>query len=143
MGLTQKLAVPDLISQEKFSEIMAVASGIPGSDAIQMAWQTGLAVKGISGAIVSVLAALIPTISLVCLVSAGLKLVQPKILSKFFDGVNPALAIMLVFTAISLFPKAMSVVPVAIALIALLMLSLNVPIPICLVVAGLIGVFFL
>lgn len=103
-GLTQKLAVPTLISQDKFAQFVAISSGIPGSDAIQMAWQVGYEVAKIKGAIVAVLGALTPCILLVSLVMIGLQYIQPTTLSKFMNGVKPALILLLITTAIGILP---------------------------------------
>jgi len=144
IGLTQKLIVPDLVNQEKFSEMVAITSGIPGSDAMQMAWQTGFAVKGFLGAFVAILGALIPCLFLVSLIMFSLKLIQPKLLNKFFVGVNPALAVMLTFTAISLLPvKQINPISLTILGVSIIMFLLKVPVTICLITAGLIGILFL
>ena len=142
VGLTEKLVVPNLITHEKFSEILAISSGMPGSDAVQMAWQIGYATKGITGAFISVLGALIPCILMVVLAMIGLSFFSPKILAKFFDGVKPALAIFLVMTAFGMFPHTgMVMKSVIIAIIVIPMFYFKLPILLILVLSGLIGLF--
>lgn len=46
IGLTRQLVVPTFVSADKFNQILAISSGIPGSDAIQMAYQVGYVYKG-------------------------------------------------------------------------------------------------
>jgi chromate transporter len=144
IGLTQQLIVPDMVSKSKFSEMVAITSGIPGSDAMQMAWQTGYEVSGVLGAIVSVVGALIPTLLLVSIVVMGIKYIDAKVLSKFFSGVNPVLAVMLVMTAISLLPaNKFDVVPLSILLLSVILFLFKIPLIVCLLIGGAIGALFL
>lgn len=142
VGLTEKLVVPNLITHEKFLEILTISSGMPGSDAVQMAWQIGYAVKGIAGAFISVIGALIPCILVVTLAMIGLSFLSPKILTKFFDGVKPALALFLVITAFDILPHTgMVMKSLIIATIVIPLFYFKLPILLILVLSGLIGLF--
>lgn len=141
IGLTQKIVVPDLITQEQFVQSVSISVSIPGSDAIQMAYQIGYQVHGVSGAIVSILGALLPTILIITLILLGLRWVSPEILKAFFKGLAPAMAVFLIFTAITLFPKPINVFTFVVAFGAMVMIALKVPVSIILIVFGLIGIY--
>lgn len=142
IGLTKQLTVPDMIDEGKFSQILAITSGIPGSDAMQMAWQIGYVVKGIVGAIVSIVGALIPTLFLLSIVYFSMNFIDQKALSKFFAGVNPALAVLLVITAFGLM-KSYNNVNCIILLLVILLFYIKTPVIVVLLLSGILGVFLL
>lgn len=138
IGLTRQFVVPGMLSEDKFNQVFAISSGIPGSDAIQMAWQVGYCVKGFLGAIVAVIGALIPTIFLLGVVYFGMKFVSPKTLAKFFDGVNPALAVLLVSTALGIVKFNVNA-QLLILILAAVMIYCKIPVYFVLIASGLIG----
>jgi chromate transporter len=141
IGLTKQLVVPSLMTENEFIRIAAISSGIPGSDAVQMALQTGYKVAGILGAVVSVLGALIPCILLVSLVMIGVNLISPNILTSFFKGVATALAVLLVITAIQIIPTGVALWLVVICVCLTILLSLlKVPVILILLICGVIGI---
>ncbi|MFH0782934.1 MAG: chromate transporter [Pseudomonadota bacterium] len=140
IGLTKQLIVPTMISENDFSRIMAISSAVPGSDAIQMACQVGYLTHGFLGAVVAVLGALIPSLLLLILVLAGIHFIKPDILALFFDGVKPALAIMLIITAIGLI-KTSSYTAYTILIIAALLFAIKIPLPVLLIICGLLGIW--
>ena len=141
LGLTKELVVPKLVSESDFSRMIAVASGVPGSDAIQMAAQVGYSTYGILGSIIAVLGALIPCLLLLGIAMLGISYIKPEIMSKFFAGVNPALAVMLVLTAVSLFKFNGNYIQYIILIVAVVMFYFKVPLPILLILCGVMGVF--
>ena len=142
IGLTKQLVVPSMVDEAKFSQILAITSAIPGSDAIQMAFQIGYAVKGMLGAIISVVGALIPTISLLGVVYFSMNFIDQKSLSKFFSGVNPALAVLLVVTALGLM-KSYNSVNCIILFSAIIMMYFKIPLTVMLLLSGILGVVLL
>ena len=141
IGLTQKFVVPNIITPEKYNEIIAIASGVPGSDAIQIAWQVGFATHGFLGAIVATLGALTPCISLAIIVSMLFKYISIDIMKSFFKGVMPALAVFLVLTAFNLIPHTFSLFLIGIMLLTVVLLILKVPISVILIMCGIVGIF--
>lgn len=140
IGLTRQLVVPTFVSADKFNQILALSSGIPGSDAIQMAYQVGYVYKGFFGALIATLGALLPCIFLVTIFSFGLKFIDQEILAKFFKGINPALAITLLFTAINLYnPLQLDLGPTIIFCLAGSLFFLGIPIPVVLIMSGIFG----
>jgi chromate transporter len=143
LGLTKKLVVPEYVDEEAFNQMMALASGIPGSDAVQMAWQVGHHAHGWGGAGLAVVAALLPSIAIVTMFFMGMRFISPELLSKFFSGVNPALAVMLALTAWSLFKPSEGLPQIAILIVATIGFSLSVPAPLMLLACGLMGVLLI
>lgn len=143
IGISQKLLVPEILSQDKFNQIIAISTGVPGSDAIQIAWQVGYEVNGFLGAIIATCGALIPSILLVSIFLLGLKFISPVILKKFFSGVNPALSVFLIITALSLIPKDFQLFPAILIILTIGMFYLKIPLIIILVLCGIGGVFFM
>jgi chromate transporter len=121
--------------------MIAVASGIPGSDAVQMAIQVGYHVNGFVGASVALVGALLPCILLVFLTYVGFQFVDQAILAKFFKGINPALSVTLVVTAFGLFKPSGDITGLLIVAITAGLLFVGTPLPILLLAAGFIGVY--
>jgi chromate transporter len=140
LGLTKQLVVPGLMPETDFVEMAAVASGVPGSDAVQMALQVGYKLDGVVGAIVAILGALLPCILLVSVIMAGMKFIPTKILNAFFKGVTPALAVLLVITALQLVQGGVNWLIVGTAILALALFLLHVPVAVVLVACGVAGI---
>jgi chromate transporter len=140
IGLTKQLIVPALMPENEFIRIAAISMGIPGSDAIQMALQVGYYVSGVLGAVVSVIGALIPCILLVSLVIAGMNFIPDKVLSGFFKGVAPALAVLLFVTAVQLYKPGTAWLFVICAGVAAVLMLLKAPTILVLLSCGAIGV---
>ena len=139
IGLTKQLTVPGIVSEDKFSEIVAIASSVPGSDAMQMAWQIGYTSKGILGAAVATIAALIPTIVLLAAIYFSTSFINTKVLQQFFEGVKPALAVLLMFTAFGLASINNLSFQVIIAILACCLMLLKAPIAAVMLVCGIVG----
>jgi chromate transporter len=140
VGLTKQLVVPSMMTENDFIKIASISMGIPGSDAIQLALQTGYKISGISGAIISVIGALIPCILLVSLVMIGMNFIPNKVLTNFFKGVTPALAILLVITAFQLFKSGFNWLIVIYTGLAILLFYLKIPTILILIICGFIGI---
>jgi len=72
----------------------------------------------------------------------SMNFIDQKALSKFFAGVNPALAVLLVITALGLM-KSYSNVNCIILLLAVLMFYIKAPIIVVLLLSGVLGVILL
>jgi len=140
IGLTKQLVVPAMVPEDQFNHMLALASGIPGSDAIQMAWQVGFFANGVLGALIAVLGALLPCIILVAAFSIGIKFVDQTMLSKFFSGVNPALCLMLLVTAVGLYSPLAGVGPSVVFCVAAALMFIGTPMPFILIACGIIGI---
>ena len=140
LGLTKHLAVPAFITESDFVRITSLASATPGSDSIQMALQIGYKVAGVPGAIVSIIGALFPCILLIVLAMIGCSCVSGKTLDDFFKGVAPALAVLLVITAIQIFPGGITWMIALLCALALIMYLLKLPPALMMLVCGIVGI---
>jgi len=140
LGLTKHLAVPAFITETDFVRITSLACATPGSDSIQMALQIGYKVAGIPGAIVSVIGALLPCILLIVLVMIGCSFLAGKTLNDFFKGVAPALAVLLVITAIHIFPGGITWTIALLSVLAIIMYLLKLPPALMMLLCGIVGI---
>ena len=141
-GLTEKLTVPSMLSQERFNRIVAISAGIPGSDAVQMAWQVGFEVAKLPGALVSVLGALMPCIFLVVAATALTRLLPQGTMNNFFAGIKPALFFFLLIYAAQLITPVSGVFQwkfIAIFIMTAFLYTKNVNPFIIIITSGIIG----
>ncbi|WP_259391586.1 chromate transporter [Paenibacillus sp. 1011MAR3C5] len=88
------------IDDEEFGEILALANALPGPIATKMAAYLGYRLKGTAGAIVSVLAHIIPsTIAMLALLSAVQWLSGSAFIQGMIGAVIPVIAVMLAMMA--------------------------------------------
>lgn len=84
------------LSNDEFGEVLALANALPGPIATKMAAYLGYQQKKSIGAIVAVLAHILPTcIAMIALLSAVQYLSSSKIIAGMIAGVTPVIAVML------------------------------------------------
>lgn len=84
------------LSDDEFGEVLALANALPGPIATKMAAYLGYREKGVLGAIVAVLAHILPTcIAMIALLSAVTFLSSSKVVAGMIAGVTPVIAVML------------------------------------------------
>lgn len=84
------------LDDDEFGEVLALANALPGPIATKMAAYLGYREKGILGAIVAVLAHILPTsIAMVALLSVVTVLSSSKVVAGMIAGVTPVIAVML------------------------------------------------
>lgn len=84
------------LSDDEFGEVLALANALPGPIATKMAAYLGYREKGVLGAVVAVLAHILPTcIAMIALLSAVTFLSSSKIVAGMIAGVTPVIAVML------------------------------------------------
>jgi chromate transporter len=84
------------VKDEEFGEILALANALPGPIAPKMAAYLGYRKKGIPGAVVAVLAHILPTsIAMVALLGALYALRHSKVVAGMIGAVRPVIAVML------------------------------------------------
>lgn len=84
------------LSDDEFGEVLALANALPGPIATKMAAYLGYREKGVVGAIVAVLAHILPTcIAMIALLSAVTFLSSSKVVAGMIAGVTPVIAVML------------------------------------------------
>ncbi len=146
VGLLHQEAVGKLVTEQEFVQAVSFSSVLPGSDALQMAMYVGYHVDGLAGALAALLGSILPPTALMLGVVAVLhRLRREAWVSRFVEGLAPAVAMLMVYVAFKLmlggnggqltWPMLLLAVP---SLIALL---LDAPPPIVLLAAGMLGIW--
>ena len=147
VGLLYHEVVGRMVTEGQFVQAVGLSSVLPGSDALQLAMYIGYAVGGIPGGLVALAASILPPTIIILGVTMILYRIRRQAwISNFVDGLAPAISVLMLFTAWKIFEKGGSTgwQGWAIGLISLVaMFSQKVPERIVIIVAGLVGVFFL
>ena len=147
VGLLYHEVVGNMVTESQFVQAVGLSSVLPGSDALQLAMYIGYAVGGIPGGLVALLASILPPTVIILGVTMILhRLRREAWISNFIEGLTPAISMLMLFTAWKIFQKGGSTgwEGWAIGLVSLVgMFSKKAPERIVIVIAGLIGVFFL
>lgn len=147
VGLLYHETVGKLVTEGQFVQAVGLSSVLPGSDALQLAMYVGYAVGGIPGGFVALLASILPPTVIILGVTLILhRLRRQAWISNFVDGLAPAISVLMLFTAWKIFEKGGSTgwEGWAIGIVSLIaMLSDKIPERIVIIIAGIVGVFFL
>jgi chromate transporter len=147
VGLLYSEVVGKHITEGQFVQAVGFSSVLPGSDALQLAMYIGYAVGGIPGGLVALLASILPPTVIILGVTLILhRLRREAWISSFIEGLTPAIAVLMLFTAWKIFEKGGTDgwEAWAIGLLSMVgMLAKKVPERIVIIVAGVIGVLFL
>lgn len=140
IGLIHEEVVGTFITEQQFVQAAAWARVLPGSDALQMAVIVGYQYAGILGAAVALLAAILPASLVASLVFVVLHYFgKSEYMSRFFDGVTPALIALIFYTALDMGRGiTLSNTVFTLGVAAFLAYLFKVPAPIVLVGSGLI-----
>lgn len=147
VGLLYHEVVGKSVTEAQFVQAVGFSSVLPGSDALQLAMYIGYAVGGIPGGLVALLASILPPTIIILGVTMILhRLRREAWISNFIEGLTPAISMLMLFTAWKIFEKggdggwdAWAIGMVSLAS----MLSGRIPERVVIIIAGLIGVFFL
>jgi chromate transporter len=145
IGLLYDEAVGKIMTEERFVESVGLSNVLPGSEALKLAMFVGYAASGISGVAAALLGAILPPTVMMLVVAAILQRFQQEAwLEKFVSGMSPAVAALMVVVAWELFragrSKKVTRRAILIAVLSLAALLLDVPSPLVLVGAGVLGV---
>ena len=146
VGLLYHEVVGKLVTEGHFVQAVALSSVLPGSDALQLAMYVGYAVAGIPGGFVALLASILPPTLIILGVTMVLhRLRREAWLSSFIEGLTPAISVLMLFVAWKIFEKGGSTgwEGWVIGIVSLIAMFLNAPARIVVILAGLVGVFFL
>ncbi len=147
VGLLYHEVVGKSVTEAQFVQAVGFSSVLPGSDALQLAMYIGYAVAGIPGGLVALLASILPPTIIILGVTMILhRLRREAWISNFIEGLTPAIAVLMIFTAWKIFEKGGDGgwAAWAIGLVSMVsMLSGKIPERFVIIIAGLIGVFFL
>ena len=145
-GLLYNEAVGHFLNEDQFIQAVGLATLLPGSDALQLAMFVGYTVGGVSGGLVSLFAAILPpTILMLALVSLLHRVQREAWLSRFVEGLTPAVAVLIITVAWKVLNSGtggdLSWLVAAMGGLSLIAYLYEVPAPLVLLVSGLIGTF--
>lgn len=105
------------ISDDEFGEILALGNALPGPIATKMAAYLGYRSKGVPGAIIAILAHILPSsIAMIVLLSAVAFLSESKMIQGMIAAVVPVIAVMLGVMAYEFGEKAVKGLGVALGI---------------------------
>ncbi len=105
------------ISDDEFGEILALGNALPGPIATKMAAYLGYRSKGVSGAMIAILAHILPSaIAMIVLLSAVAFLSESKMIQGMIAAVVPVIAVMLGVMAYEFGEKAVKGLGVALGI---------------------------
>ncbi len=146
VGLLYKEAVGTIMTESQFVQAVGFSSVLPGSDALQLAMFVGYAAAGVAGALVALVGSVLPpTLLMLGVVAILHRLRREAWVSRFVEGLTPAVAVLMLFVAWKVFTSSNGgTVNWQMALIgaaSLAALLFDAPAPLVLLVAGLVGIF--
>jgi chromate transporter len=145
VGLLYKEAVGTVMSEERFVEAVGFSNVLPGSEALKLAMFVGYAAGGIPGVFTALLGATIPpTVMMLALAAVLQRFQQEDWLKGFVKGMSPAVAALIIMVAWELFhvgkSKKIDKRTLFIAALSAIAFWFEVPSPLVLIGAGILGV---
>jgi chromate transporter len=145
VGLLYKESVGELMTEAEFIEAVGFSNVLPGSEALKLAMFVGFAAGGIPGTIAALLGSILPPTLLMLAVAAAIQRVQGEAwMDGFIKGLAPAVAMLIVVVAWQIFrsesTKTIQVRALVIAGLSAVALWFNIPSPLVLLGAGVLGV---
>ncbi len=145
IGLLHQEVVGRWVTNEQFVQAVSFASVLPGSDALQLAMFIGLQAHSMPGAMAALLGSLLPpTVLMLALVLLLYRLRREAWISRFVEGLTPAVAVLMLYVAWKLLGGASFTLDwrtLLLGLGALVAFLFNAPPPAVLIVSGLAGIF--
>lgn len=146
VGLLNQEAVGKLVTQEQFVQAVSFSSVLPGSDALQLAMFIGFRVAGLPGALAALLGSILPpTVLMLGIVAVLHRLRREAWVSRFVEGLAPAVAVLMVYVAFKLLAKGNDGIVngqmLAVAAVSFIAFIFESPPPLVLLVAGVVGIF--
>ena len=148
VGLLHEQAVGTILTEEQFVQAVSFSSVLPGSDALQLAMFTGFRADGLAGAGAALLGSILPpTVLILGVVSVLHRLRREAWVSRFVEGLAPAVAVLMLYVAIKLVlagsEQALNPVLLGLSAVSLFAFARGVPPPLVLLSAGVVGILFL
>ncbi len=145
IGLLYKEAVGKVMNEAHFVEAVGFSNVLPGSEALKLAMFVGFAAGGIPGVFTALLGAILPPTVLMLLVAAVLERFQHEDwLKGFVAGMSPAVAALIIVVSWELFRAStrnkIDRRAVIIAALSAVAFWFEIPSPIVLLGAGILGV---
>jgi chromate transporter len=145
VGLLYKESVGPLMSEAEFIEAVGFSNVLPGSEALKLAMFVGFAAGGIPGTLAALLGSILPPTLIMLAVAAAIQRVQGEAwMDGFIKGLAPAVAMLIVVVAWQIFrsesTKTIQMRALVIAGLSAIAFWFNVPSPLVLFGAGILGV---
>jgi chromate transporter len=145
VGLLYKESVGTLMTEAEFIEAVGFSNVLPGSEALKLAMFVGFAAGGISGTFAALLGSILPPTLIMLAVAAAIQRVQGEAwMASFIKGLAPAVAMLIAVVAWQIFrsesTKSIQTRALVIAGLSAIAFWLNVPSPLVLLGAGILGV---
>ncbi len=145
VGLLYKEAVGKIMTESQFVEAVGFSNVLPGSEALKLAMFVGFAAGGIPGVLTALLGSILPPTVMMLVVAAALQRFQHENwMQGFVTGMSPAVAALIVVVAWELFrassKKSINRRTLLIAALSAAALYFDVPSPLVLLGAGILGV---
>jgi chromate transporter len=147
VGLLHSEAVGTIMTEAQFIQAVGFSSVLPGSDALQLAMFVGYTAAGVPGALVALLGSILPpTVLMFGVVMILHRLRREAWVSRFVEGLTPAVAVLMVFVAWKVLVNGSGPIgwqTISLAAVSLIALRLKAPAPLVLLAAGLIGIIIM
>lgn len=145
VGLLYKESVGKLMTEAEFIEAVGFSNVLPGSEALKLAMFVGFAAGGLPGTFAALLGSILPPTLIMLGVAAAIQRVQGEAwMQGFIKGLAPAVAMLIVVVAWQIFrserSKSVQIRALVIAGLSAIAYWLNVPSPLVLFGAGVLGV---
>ncbi len=145
IGLLYDEAVGKIMTESQFVEAVGFSNVLPGSEALKLAMFVGYSAGGIPGILAALLGAILPPTVMMLAVAAVLQQFQHEDwLKRFVSGMSPAVSGLMVMVSWQLFrasnPKKIHWRAILIGVLSAVALFLDVPSPLVLLGAGILGV---
>ncbi len=145
VGLLYKEAVGKIMTESQFVEAVGFSNVLPGSEALKLAMFVGFAAGGIPGVLTALLGSILPPTVMMLIVASVLQRFQHENwMQGFVTGMSPAVAALIVVVAWELFrassKKSLNRRTLLIAALSAVALYFDVPSPLVLLGAGILGV---
>lgn len=144
IGLLYKYAVGELMTEAQFVEAVGFSNVLPGSEALKLAMFIGFASSGIAGTLAALIGSILPpALSMLFVALVVQNLEGQSWMQGFIDGMLPAVAMLITVAAWKLLKGGAGIQkrPLLIAVLSLIAFVLNVPPPLVLLGAGVLGIF--
>jgi chromate transporter len=145
VGLLYKESVGELMTEAEFIEAVGFSNVLPGSEALKLAMFVGYAAGGIPGTVAALLGSILPPTIIMLAVAAAMQRLQGEAwMQGFIKGLAPAVAMLIVVVAWQIFrsesTKTIQTRALFIAGLSAIAFWLDVPSPLVLLGAGILGV---
>lgn len=145
VALLHSEAVGKIMTEAQFIQAVGLSSVLPGSDALQLAMFIGREAGGFWGATAALIASLLPpTVLMFGVVALVHRLRRERWIAGFVEGLTPAVGALMTFVAWKIIKSSnngeISFASLGIAGLSLLALWFDLPAPLVLVSAGIMGV---